>query len=93
MYVRLFEERMRSAGDNPTIGLISCTEKDETIVRHSVLKENQRLFASKYRLMLPTEAELREEIERERAQLLAEANEFPRKPKNLRTKSGRVTRR
>jgi len=70
MYVRLFEERMRSEGDNPTIGLILCTEKDETIVRYSVLKENRQLFASKYRLMLPTEEELRHELERERAMLL-----------------------
>lgn len=67
MYVRLFEERMRSEGDNPTIGLILCTEKDETIVRYSVLKENRQLFASKYRLLLPTEEELRHELERERA--------------------------
>ncbi|MGH7782264.1 MAG: PDDEXK nuclease domain-containing protein [Candidatus Binatia bacterium] len=96
MYVRLFEERMRSEGDNPTIGLILCTEKDDTIVRYSVLKENQRLFASKYRLMLPTEAELREEIERERALLLSEATpetkEDPQKRKNRRTKARRNKR-
>lgn len=42
MYVRLFEDRMRAETDNPTIGLILCTEKDETIVRYSVLKENRR---------------------------------------------------
>ena len=70
MYVRLFENRVRGEGDNPTIGLILCTEKDETIVRYSVLKENRRLFASKYRLMLPTEDELRRELERERHRLL-----------------------
>jgi predicted nuclease of restriction endonuclease-like (RecB) superfamily len=70
MYVRLFEDRMRGETDNPTIGLILCTEKDETIVRYSVLKENRRLFASKYQLMLPTEDELRRELERERALLM-----------------------
>jgi predicted nuclease of restriction endonuclease-like (RecB) superfamily len=64
MYVRLFEDRMRAEGDNPTIGLILCTEKDETIVRYSVLEQNRRLFASKYRLLLPTEDELRNELER-----------------------------
>ena len=70
MYVRLFEHQVRGHGDNPTIGLILCTEKDETIVRYSVLKENRRLFASKYRLMLPTEDELRRELEREKHMLL-----------------------
>ena len=74
MYVRLFEDRMRTEGDNPTIGLILCTEKDETIVRYSVLEENRRLFASKYRLLLPTEDELRNELERERALLLRVAD-------------------
>lgn len=74
MYVRLFENRVRGEGDNPTIGLILCTEKDETIVRYSVLKENRRLFASKYRLMLPTEDELRRELERERHMLLETAS-------------------
>lgn len=81
MYVRLFEERMRTESDNPTIGLILCTEKDETIVRYSVLKENRRLFASKYRLMLPTEDELRRELERERAWLLDTVDAVGEEPK------------
>ncbi|MEW5746462.1 MAG: PDDEXK nuclease domain-containing protein [Nitrospirota bacterium] len=66
MYVRLFEDRIKGADDNPTIGIILCTEKDETIVKYSVLEESRQLFASKYRLVLPTEDELRAEIERER---------------------------
>lgn len=45
MYVRLFEDRMKTEGDNPTIGLILCTEKDETIERYSVLEESRQLFA------------------------------------------------
>ena len=64
MYVRIYEEKVKPEGDNPTIGIILCSEKDETIVRYSVLKENRRLFASKYKLYLPTEAELKNEIER-----------------------------
>jgi YhcG PDDEXK nuclease domain len=91
MYVRLFEERMRSEGDNPTIGLILCTEKDETIVRYSVLKENRQLFASKYRLMLPTEEELRHELERERAMLL-ETMPAKQKQSQRRTNSSEQTR-
>lgn len=65
-YVRMFDEFKRGSDDNPTVGLILCTSKDETIVKFSVLKESNQLFASKYRLVLPTEAELIAEIERER---------------------------
>lgn len=66
MYVRIFEDRVKSGDDNPTIGMIFCTEKDETIVRYSVLEENRQLFASKYRVVLPSEEELRVELEREK---------------------------
>ncbi len=66
MYVRLFEDRVKNQDDNPTIGIIFCTEKDETIVEYSVLDENKQLFASKYRTFLPTEDELRVELEREK---------------------------
>lgn len=67
MYVRLFEDKFKGKGDNPTVGLILCTDKDHTVVKYSVLNESRQLFASKYRLYLPTEEELRIEIERERA--------------------------
>lgn len=66
MYVRMFEETEKLPGDNPTIGLILCTEKNETVVKYSVLQDSQQLFASKYRLYLPSEDELKAEIERER---------------------------
>ena len=66
MYVRLFEDKMKGRGDNPTIGIILCSEKDETVVKYSVLKDNKKLFASKYKLYLPTEQELIEELEREK---------------------------
>jgi len=64
MYVRMFDELKRGEDDNPTIGIILCTEKDETIVKYSVLSESNQIFSSKYRLILPTEEELTEEIER-----------------------------
>jgi len=64
MYVRLFDDLKRKADDNPTLGIILCTDKDETMVRYSVLQENQQLFASKYRLILPSEEELQRELER-----------------------------
>ena len=66
MYVRLFDDLKRGPDDNPTIGLILCTDKDETIVQYSVLKGSEQLFASKYRTVLPTEAALIAELERER---------------------------
>lgn len=65
LYVRWFEEAMRPATDNPTIGIILCSEKNETIVKYSILKENKQLFASKYKLYLPTEEELIKEVEQE----------------------------
>lgn len=69
MYVRLFEGLKKGVGDNPTIGIILCSDKDETIVKYSVLNENKQLFASKYRLFLPTENELIEEIQREKSRI------------------------
>lgn len=72
MYVRLYEDKMKGADDNPTIGVILCTEKDHTVVKYSVLNENRRLFASKYKLYLPTEDELAREVEREKALLTLE---------------------
>ncbi len=66
MYVRLYEDQRKNPGDNPAIGLILCTGKDATVVKYSVLSESKQLFASQYRLVLPTEEELRREIERER---------------------------
>lgn len=65
-YVRMFDEKYRAENDNPTIGLILCAKKDETIAHYSVLKDSKQLFASKYMLYLPTEKELQVEIERER---------------------------
>jgi predicted nuclease of restriction endonuclease-like (RecB) superfamily len=67
MYVRLYEDTMKGADDNPTVGIILCAEKDHTVVKYSVLNENRQLFASKYMLYLPTEDALRRELERERA--------------------------
>lgn len=72
MYVRLFEDKVKGPDDNPTVGIILCTEKDRTIVKYSVLKESRRLFAAKYKLCLPTEEELQKELEREREWFIRE---------------------
>jgi predicted nuclease of restriction endonuclease-like (RecB) superfamily len=78
MYVRMFDELKRNEGDNPTIGILLCSETDKDIARYSILKGNEHLFATKYKLYLPTEEELRVEIEREkefiRLQLEGEIN-------------------
>jgi predicted nuclease of restriction endonuclease-like (RecB) superfamily len=66
MYVRMFDDLKRQSDDNPTIGIILCSGKDDTTVKYSVLKESEQLFASKYRLILPTEEELIAELEREK---------------------------
>ena len=66
-YVRMYEEQHRIDGDNPTIGLILCSEKNEAVARYSVLQDSQQLFASRYRLTLPSEEELQRELRRERA--------------------------
>ena len=66
MYVRMFEDLRKQEGDNPTIGLILCTEKDKTVVKYSVLNESKQIFASKYQTYLPTIKQLEEEIQREK---------------------------
>jgi predicted nuclease of restriction endonuclease-like (RecB) superfamily len=69
MYVRMYDDLKRGDGDNPTIGILLCTETDKTIAQYSVLKENKQLFATKYIPYLPTEQELADEIERQKAML------------------------
>ncbi len=76
-YVRLFEDQFKVPGDNPTIGLILCSDKSEAVAKYSVLHESKQIFASKYLKFLPTEEELRLEIEKERR--LIEANMADRK--------------
>lgn len=72
MYVRLYDDLKRGSEDSPTVGIILCAQKDASVVRYSVLHGNEQLFASKYTLVLPTEDQLRAELDREQA--LVEAN-------------------
>ena len=65
-YIRYFEEEIKLTGDNPTIGLILCAEKNEAMAKYTLLKGSKGLFASRYKLYLPTEKELKEELKRER---------------------------
>jgi predicted nuclease of restriction endonuclease-like (RecB) superfamily len=74
MYVRMFDALKRGQDDNPTLGIILCAEKDETVVKYSILKENKQIFASKYKTILPTEKQLAAMIEKKNAKLLMEIN-------------------
>jgi predicted nuclease of restriction endonuclease-like (RecB) superfamily len=70
MYVRMYDELRRGPEDNPTVGVILCARKDETVVRYSILNEHKRMFASRYKLVLPSEQVLRDELMREQRLLL-----------------------
>ena len=63
MYVRMYDEMKRDDSDNPTLGIVLCSETDEDIAKYSVMQESEQLFAAKYKLCLPSEDELRAEIE------------------------------
>ena len=65
-YIRLYEEQYRKEDDNPTLGIVLCSRRNEAVVKYSILHDSKQLFASKYLLYLPSEEELKKEIERER---------------------------
>lgn len=67
MYIRMYDDFKRSDGDNPTLGIVLCADTDEDVARYSVMHGNEQLFATKYKLYLPTEEELRAEIEAQKA--------------------------
>lgn len=75
MYIRMYDELKRNEGDNPTIGIVLCSDTDEDIARYSVMHGNEQLFASKYKLYLPTEAELKAEIETQKAMFYLQQQE------------------
>jgi predicted nuclease of restriction endonuclease-like (RecB) superfamily len=75
MYIRMYDELKRNEGDNPTIGIVLCSDTDEDIAKYSILHGNEQLFASKYKLYLPTEDELRNEIETQKAMFYLQQRE------------------
>jgi predicted nuclease of restriction endonuclease-like (RecB) superfamily len=75
MYVRMYDDLRRGSDDNPTVGVILCSDKDASVVRYSVLHDSEQVFASRYKLVLPSEEELRQELERERAALLEQTEQ------------------
>ena len=75
MYLRMYDQLKRNEGDNPTIGIVLCSDTDEDIARYSVMHGNEQLFASKYKLYLPTEEELKAEIEAQKAMFYLQQHE------------------
>ena len=67
MYIRMYDDLKLNENDNPTIGIVLCSDTDEDIAKYSVLHGNEQLFATKYKLYLPTEEELKAEIEAQKA--------------------------
>ena len=67
MYVRMYDELKKAKDDNPTIGILLCTDTDADVARYSVLHGNEQLFATKYKTYLPTEEQLKAEIESQKA--------------------------
>lgn len=70
-YVRMYDDLRRGEGDNPTVDILLCGSKDQLVARYSVLNGSEQLFASKYRLVLPSEEELRLELQRDREEIEA----------------------
>ena len=75
MYIRMYDEMKHGEGDNPTLGVLLCADTDEDIAKYSVLHGNEQLFATKYKLYLPSEEELRAEIETQKAMFLLQQQE------------------
>ena len=67
MYVRMYDELKKAKDDNPTIGILLCADTDADVARYSILQGNEQLFATKYKTYLPTEEQLRAEIESQKA--------------------------
>ncbi len=82
MYIRMYDERVKGDNDNPTIGIVLCTETDEDIARYSVMKGNEQLFASMYQLYLPTKEELKAEIETQKTMFYLQHKEQEKQGKD-----------
>ena len=80
MYVRMYDELKKAKDDNPTIGILLCTETDADVARYSVLNGNEQLFTTKYKTYLPTEEQLKAEIESQKA--IFEIQQLEKKEKN-----------
>ncbi len=85
MYVRMYDELKKTKDDNPTIGILLCSDTDADVARYSVLHGNEQLFATKYKTYLPTEEELKAEIESQKA--IFEIQQLEKKENNSGTEN------
>lgn len=85
MYVRMYDELKKAKDDNPTIGILLCTDTDADVARYSILNGNEQLFATKYKTYLPTEEELKAEIESQKA--IFEIQKLEKKENNIVTEN------
>lgn len=83
MYVRMYDELKKAKDDNPTIGILLCSDTDADVARYSVLRGNEQLFATKYKTYLPTEEELKAEIESQKAIFEIQQQEKQEKSDNI----------
>ncbi len=86
MYVNYYDRERKQSDDNPTVGLILCEDKKDAVVRYTLPKSNKQIFASRYKLYLPTEAELIKELKRERFLVDSELKKLPKQAKRTRRK-------
>ena len=75
MYVRMYDDLVKGEDDQPTVGVLLCTDTDNTIARYSVLNDSDQLYAAKYMTYMPTEEELRREIEQQKEFFLLQHKE------------------
>lgn len=75
MYIRMYDDRKKGEGDNPTLGIVLCADTDADIAKYSILNGNEQLFASKYKLCLPSDEELRQEIEVQKSIFFQQQND------------------
>ncbi len=85
MYVRMYDELKKAKDDNPTIGILLCSDTDADVARYSVLQGNEQLFATKYKTYLPTEEQLKAEIESQKA--IFEIQQLEKKENNILTEN------
>ena len=85
MYVRMYDELRKAKDEKPTIGILLCTDTDADVARYSVLHGNEQLFATKYKTYLPTEEELKAEIESQKA--IFEIQQLEKKENNIVTEN------
>ena len=77
MYVRMYDELKKQPDDNPTLGIVLCADTDEDIAKYSVLHGSEQLFATKYKLYLPSEEELKAEIQTQKELFKLQQDEHP----------------